>query len=121
MAYRWLQVIPAVSDELADDVMYGTVPELAAKATWAERDIRDIYVSGPDHMIVKTARVLRERGAPNRLIHYDLAPENLKTGQGSSPAGTGRGTRRSAARRPRPPPCRNSAAPGLPAAPSGPA
>ena len=27
----------------------------------------------PDHMIVKTARVLRERGAPGRLIHYDLA------------------------------------------------
>jgi len=24
-------------------------------------------------MIVKTARVLRERGAPGRLIHYDLA------------------------------------------------
>jgi hypothetical protein len=25
-------------------------------------------------MIVKTARVLGERGAPDRLIHYDLAP-----------------------------------------------
>ena len=32
-------------------------------------------LSGPDHMIVKTARVLRERGAPNRLIHYDLDPK----------------------------------------------
>ena len=30
----------------AHDVMYGTVPELAAKATWADRDI---YISGPDH------------------------------------------------------------------------
>ena len=29
----------------------------------------------PDHMIVKTARVLRERGAPDRLIHYDLDPK----------------------------------------------
>ena len=72
LAYPWLQVIPAVSDEPAHDVMYGTVPELAAKATWADRDI---YISGPDHMIVKTARVLRERGAPDRLIHYDLDPE----------------------------------------------
>jgi hypothetical protein len=27
----------------------------------------------------ETARVLRERGAPNRLIHYDLDP---KAGQG---------------------------------------
>jgi NAD(P)H-flavin reductase len=72
LAYPWLQVIPAVSDEPAHDVMYGTVPELAAKATWAERDI---YISGPDHMIVKTARVLRERGAPNHLIHYDMEPK----------------------------------------------
>ena len=71
LAYPWLQVIPAVSDEPArDDVMYGTVPELAAKATWADRDI---YVSGPDAMIVKTVRVLRERGAPSHLIRYDLA------------------------------------------------
>jgi NAD(P)H-flavin reductase len=36
VAYPWLQVMPAVSDEPArDDVMYGTVPELAANATWA--------------------------------------------------------------------------------------
>jgi NAD(P)H-flavin reductase/hemoglobin-like flavoprotein len=70
LAYPWLQVIPAVSDEPArDDVMYGTVPELAAKATWADRDI---YVSGPDAMIAKTVQVLRERGAPSHLIHYDL-------------------------------------------------
>jgi NAD(P)H-flavin reductase/hemoglobin-like flavoprotein len=70
LAYPWLQVIPAVSDEPArDDIMYGTVPELAAKATWADRDI---YISGPDAMIVKTVQVLRERGAPGHLIHYDL-------------------------------------------------
>jgi NAD(P)H-flavin reductase/hemoglobin-like flavoprotein len=68
-AYPWLQVRPAVSDEPAHDVMYGTVPELAAKASWADRDI---YISGPDHMIGKTARVLRERGAPDYLINYDM-------------------------------------------------
>jgi NAD(P)H-flavin reductase/hemoglobin-like flavoprotein len=83
LAYPWLQVLPAVSDEPAHDhdVMYGTVPDLASKATWADRDI---YISGPDHMIVRTARVLRERGAPDRLIHYDLipeTPENPKTSQ----------------------------------------
>jgi NAD(P)H-flavin reductase/hemoglobin-like flavoprotein len=72
LAYPWLQVIPAVSDEPAHDLMYGTIPELAAKATWIERDI---YISGPDHMIVKTARALRERGAPGRFIHYDLDPK----------------------------------------------
>jgi NAD(P)H-flavin reductase/hemoglobin-like flavoprotein len=69
LAYPWLQVIPAVSDEPAHEVLYGTVPELAAKATWADRDI---YISGPDAMIVKTAQVLRERGAPGQLIRYDL-------------------------------------------------
>jgi NAD(P)H-flavin reductase/hemoglobin-like flavoprotein len=80
LAYPWLQVIPAVSDEPARDVMYGTVPELAAKATWVDRDI---YISGPDDMIVKTARVLRERGAPERLIHYDMGPQ---TSPAASPA-----------------------------------
>ena len=70
LAYPWLQVIPAVSDEpTREDVMFGTVPELAAKATWADRDI---YVSGPDAMIIKTVQVLRERGAPDHLIRYDL-------------------------------------------------
>jgi ferredoxin-NADP reductase len=69
VAYPWLQVIPAVSDEPArDSVMYGTVPELAAKATWTDRDI---YVSGPDAMIVKTVQVLKARGAPGHLIRYD--------------------------------------------------
>jgi NAD(P)H-flavin reductase len=74
LAYPWLQVISAVSDEPAPDhdLMYGTIPELAAKATWAERDV---YISGPDHMIVKTARALRERGLPSRLIRYDLDPK----------------------------------------------
>src|ERR1700677_681501 len=71
-AYPWLQVIPAVSDEPSHDVTYGTVPELAAKASWSDRDI---YISGPDQMIIKTARVLRERGAPSRLIRYDLDPD----------------------------------------------
>ena len=69
VAYPWLQVIPAVSDEPARDVMSGTVPELAAKATWADRDI---YVSGPDAMIGRTVQVLRDRGAPAHLIRYDL-------------------------------------------------
>lgn len=69
LAYPWLQVIPAVSDEPGRGVMNGTVPELAAKATWADRDI---YISGPDAMIIKAAQVLRDRGAPAGLIHYDL-------------------------------------------------
>jgi NAD(P)H-flavin reductase len=71
-AYPWLQVIPAVSDEPAREVMYGTVPELAAKASWADRDI---YISGPDDMIVKTVGVLKERGAPDHLIRYDLSAD----------------------------------------------
>jgi NAD(P)H-flavin reductase len=66
-------MFPAAMEPAHDHgTMYGTVPELAAKATWAGREV---YISGPDHMIVKTARVLRERGAPDRLIHYDLDPK----------------------------------------------
>jgi NAD(P)H-flavin reductase/hemoglobin-like flavoprotein len=70
LACPGLRVIPAVSRETADDgVRFGTVPELAAEAAWAERDI---YISGPDDMIIETARVLAERGAPSHLIRYDL-------------------------------------------------
>jgi NAD(P)H-flavin reductase/hemoglobin-like flavoprotein len=73
LAYPWLQVIPAVSDEPArSDVMFGTVPEAAATATLADRDV---YVSGPDAMITRTVQVLRERGAPGHCIHYDLGSE----------------------------------------------
>jgi NAD(P)H-flavin reductase/hemoglobin-like flavoprotein len=73
LAYPWLQVIPAVSAEPARDVMYGTVPELAAKASWSGRDV---YISGPDEMIIQTVRVLKNLGAPSELIHYDLPSEN---------------------------------------------
>jgi NAD(P)H-flavin reductase len=72
LACPWLKVIPAVSQEAgqpAGDVVTGTVPELAARAAWAGRDI---YISGPDEMIIKTARALTEAGAPEHLIRYDL-------------------------------------------------
>ena len=74
LAYPWLQVIPAVSGEPAKDTMSGTLPELAVRAGWPGRDI---YVSGPDQMIVKTVRVLRDLGAPPERIHYDLPGEGL--------------------------------------------
>jgi NAD(P)H-flavin reductase/hemoglobin-like flavoprotein len=70
LAYPWLQVIPAISDDPACDVMSGTVPELAAKALVTDRDV---YISGPDEMIVKTSEVVMGRGAPSRLIRYDVA------------------------------------------------
>jgi NAD(P)H-flavin reductase len=70
LAYPWLQVIPATSDERARDAVSGTVPELAAKAKVADRDI---YISGPDAMIVKASHAVMDRGAPAHLIRYDLA------------------------------------------------
>jgi NAD(P)H-flavin reductase/hemoglobin-like flavoprotein len=71
LACPGLRIIPAVSDETGagDGVVHGTVPELAAQAAWAGRDI---YICGPDGMIISTARALTERGAPGHLIHYDL-------------------------------------------------
>ena len=58
-----------MSDEpAAGNVVFGTVPELAAGARWADRDI---CISGPDAMIIKTVQMLRERGA-SQLIHCDL-------------------------------------------------
>ena len=36
---------------------------------------RDIYVSGPDAMIVKTVQAPSARGVPRHLIHYDLGDQ----------------------------------------------
>lgn len=76
LAYPWLQVIPAVSDEAAKDTMPGTLPELAAKASWPGRDI---YISGPDDMIIKTVRLLRELGASPDRLHYDITEETAQS------------------------------------------
>ena len=73
LAYPWLQVIPAVSGEPPREVMPGTLPELAVRAGWPGRDI---YVSGPDQMIVKAVRVLKDLGAPPERVHYDLPDDN---------------------------------------------
>jgi NAD(P)H-flavin reductase/hemoglobin-like flavoprotein len=80
LTYPWLQVIPVVSGEPVsgesggDGVMSGTLSEVAVRAGWPGRDI---YVSGPDQMIVKTVRVLRDLGAPPERIHYDLPGDDL--------------------------------------------
>jgi NAD(P)H-flavin reductase len=74
LTYPWLQVIPAVSGEPPREVMPGTLPELAVRAGWPGRDI---YVSGPDQMIVKAVRVLKDLGAPPERIHYDLPGDDL--------------------------------------------
>jgi NAD(P)H-flavin reductase/hemoglobin-like flavoprotein len=66
--YPWLQVIPVVSEEAAPEAIYGTIPRVAAAATWKNRDI---YVSGPDEMIARTVTGLKARGAPEDLIRYD--------------------------------------------------
>jgi NAD(P)H-flavin reductase len=68
MTYPWLQVIPVLSEETTRDTIYGTIPDVVARATWKDRDI---YVSGPDEMIAKTVNELKSRGAPEDLIHYD--------------------------------------------------
>jgi NAD(P)H-flavin reductase/hemoglobin-like flavoprotein len=65
----WLEVIAATSQEMAEGTRHGTIPALARKARWQDRDV---YVSGPDAMIVKTVQVLRDAGAPASLLHFDL-------------------------------------------------
>jgi NAD(P)H-flavin reductase/hemoglobin-like flavoprotein len=70
LAYPWLKVIPATSDERARDAVFGTVPELAAGAQVTDRDI---YISGPDAMIGRAAQVVTAHGAAARLIRYDVS------------------------------------------------
>jgi NAD(P)H-flavin reductase/hemoglobin-like flavoprotein len=69
-AYPWLQVIPAVEqlEGRERDVIRAAIPELTKNAHWADRDI---YVSGPDAMVIKTVRMLKDLGAPDEHIHHD--------------------------------------------------
>ncbi len=69
----WLEIIPATSDETAEGARHGTIPALARKARWQDRDV---YVSGPDPMIAKTLEALRDAGAPGGLLHFDQ-PEGM--------------------------------------------
>jgi NAD(P)H-flavin reductase len=64
-----LTVIPATSVDRVPQAMHGTIAELAARAPWRDRDI---YVSGPDAMIIATVRALLDAGADPRQLRYDL-------------------------------------------------
>jgi NAD(P)H-flavin reductase/hemoglobin-like flavoprotein len=70
----WLEVIAATSQEMAEGTRHGTIPALARKARWQDRDV---YISGPDAMIVSTVQVLRDAGAPAGLLHFDLPDYEL--------------------------------------------
>lgn len=70
--YPWLQVVPMTSDQAGLDIMHGTIADIAATAPWAERDV---YISGPDAMIVSTVSALRDLGAPPERLRYDLPRE----------------------------------------------
>lgn len=74
MARPWLEVIPATSQEMAEGTRHGTIPVLTRKARWQDRDV---YISGPDAMIVKTLQVLRDEGAPVDRLHFDLPGYDL--------------------------------------------
>jgi hypothetical protein len=68
-----LQVITAVSDEPAPDhdIMHGTIPELAAQGHLGRPGRLHQRPRSHDR---QDGTVLWERGAPDRLIHYDLDP-----------------------------------------------
>ena len=67
--YPWLDVIPATSREQADGAAHGLIPDLGARAGWADREV---YISGPDAMITAAVEAFRALGAPPELLHYDL-------------------------------------------------
>lgn len=69
LEFPWLEVIPVTSRERAEGARHGTIPDLAAEATWQDRDV---YISGPDPMIMATVATMRTLGAPDELVHYDL-------------------------------------------------
>jgi NAD(P)H-flavin reductase/hemoglobin-like flavoprotein len=64
-----LTVVPVTSVDRVPHVMHGTVAELAPRAPWRDRDI---YISGPDAMIIATVRALLDAGADPGQLRYDL-------------------------------------------------
>jgi NAD(P)H-flavin reductase/hemoglobin-like flavoprotein len=70
--YPWLQVVPVTSDQAGLDIMHGAIPDIVAATPWTDRDV---YISGPDPMIVNTVSALRNLGAPPERLHYDLPGE----------------------------------------------
>ncbi|HEY6790794.1 MAG TPA: FAD-binding oxidoreductase [Trebonia sp.] len=66
--YPFVKAVPATSVDQVPHAMHGTIPELAVRAWWQDRDI---YISGPDAMITATVRALLDAGAPPALLHYD--------------------------------------------------
>jgi ferredoxin-NADP reductase/hemoglobin-like flavoprotein len=66
--YPFVKAVPATSVDRVPDAAHGTIPELAVRAWWRDRDI---YISGPDAMITATVRALLDAGAPPDLLHYD--------------------------------------------------
>lgn len=68
-----LQVVPVMSDQAAGlDSMHGTITDIAATTPWTKREV---YISGPDAMIVSTVSALRDLGASPERLHYDLPRE----------------------------------------------
>jgi NAD(P)H-flavin reductase/hemoglobin-like flavoprotein len=70
--YPQLQVVPVVSDQAVPDIMHGTITDIVATTPWTRRDV---YISGPDAMIVSAVSALRDLGAPPKRLHYDLPRE----------------------------------------------
>jgi NAD(P)H-flavin reductase/hemoglobin-like flavoprotein len=70
--YPRLRVVPVMSEQAGPDIMHGTITDIAATTPWTKRDV---YISGPDAMIVSTVSALRDLGALRERLHYDLPRE----------------------------------------------
>jgi NAD(P)H-flavin reductase len=68
-SYPGVAVIPATSADNARQALGGTIPDLATRAPWRDRDI---YIAGPEPMIIATVRALLAVGADPGQLHYDL-------------------------------------------------
>lgn len=71
--FPWFKIVPVTSHERSEAAAYGTIPIIGAKAGW---DDADVYISGPDAMILKTVEALRTLGADPARLHFDLPDEN---------------------------------------------
>jgi NAD(P)H-flavin reductase len=68
-----VRITPVVSDDPDFDGLHGTVPDALGRIDDPPGPETDVYVCGPDAMVARTVRALRDLGVPPDRVRHDAA------------------------------------------------
>jgi NAD(P)H-flavin reductase/hemoglobin-like flavoprotein len=98
-----LLLVPVVSEEIGFPGVQGRLPEVVpAQGHWNEHEV---FVAGPDEMVVSMVEQLHRAGVPGERLHYDLSttPAELDITSGLLDAGIDSSPRVEPGRKPQQP------------------